>query len=381
MHVGEIRNGDLTEVARMLNERRAVTEDFVVPASQLGWATDGLRLQVTEALGMGDGGPQLTTEYDVTRYAQRQLAARLDIPGAYWDRMAGGHFELLADNVNHWLADSTARYFVRALRDVDGGTGLVRALLSDRYRPLDDLDMLLSALEGIQAAGLDPTTVRTTVDLTERKMVARIEAPEIQVLAPELLAAYRDPRTGASGRDYPVVSAGICLTNSEVGDGSWTISPRVVVLVCKNGMTRPADAIRKTHIGGKLTEGPVVWSDDTQQQRRELVKLEARDAVKSFLNVDYLQGVIAEAQALADVKLAEPTKVLEKVGVAQAYTQAEQDAILGAFVAGGDVSAWGVTQAVTYVAQQVERGDRAHELENSALRAGTQAAQYATAGQ
>ena len=62
------------------------------------------------------------------------------------------------------------------------------------------------------------------------------------MLAPALLAGYRTPFTGAAGADNPVVFAGFVITNSETGCGAFTLTPRLVVQVCRNGMTITRDA-------------------------------------------------------------------------------------------------------------------------------------------
>jgi hypothetical protein len=207
------------------------------------------------------------------------------------------------------------------------------------------------------------------VDLTERRMVARIEAPEIAVLAPQLLAAYRDPRTGNSGRDYPVMHAGLTVSNSEVGHGKFVIKPRPVVQVCRNGMTREADAISNVHLGARLDEGLVRWSDEAYARTLELVRIKARDAVATFLDTAYLDRVVADLTQLAEHQLGDPMGAIQYVGRQLAFTVDQERSILAAFIQGGDTSALGIAQAISYVAlDQDLDGDTAHDLESVALR-------------
>ena len=58
--------------------------------------------------------------------AHRQIAARLEIPAKYYDRMRTEAPQMLAKNVNHWLH---AQPETRMIRTLDGN---VRAFLSDR---------------------------------------------------------------------------------------------------------------------------------------------------------------------------------------------------------------------------------------------------------
>ncbi len=95
--------------------------------------------------------------------------------------------------------------------------------------------MLLAALDGVRAAGV-PVTV-DGCDLTDRRMYVRVACEQVRVLAPALLAGYRSPFTGATGAENPVVYAGFVLSNSETGCGAFTLTPRLVVQVCRNGLT------------------------------------------------------------------------------------------------------------------------------------------------
>ena len=58
-----------------------------------------------------------------------------------------------------------------------------------------------------------------------------------------------------------MVFAGFVITNSETGCGAFTLTPRLVVQVCRNGMTITRDAIRAVHLGERLDEGVVTWSE------------------------------------------------------------------------------------------------------------------------
>ena len=108
------------------------------------------------------------------------------------------------------------------------------------------------------------------------------------MLAPALLAGYRSPFTGASGADNPVVFAGFVITNSETGCGAFTLTPRLVVQVCRNGMTITRDALRAVHLGERLEEGAVTWSDNTRDKTLALITAKTTDAVTAYLDPGYV---------------------------------------------------------------------------------------------
>jgi hypothetical protein len=78
--------------------------------------------------------------YGVTPLARRQLADKLKIPYAYFERMRTEQPVLLDRNVNTWLQSDDDR---RMIRTLDGN---VRAVLSERYRRLDNFDLAESVL-------------------------------------------------------------------------------------------------------------------------------------------------------------------------------------------------------------------------------------------
>ncbi|EFC79709.1 hypothetical protein [Parafrankia sp. EUN1f] len=147
--------------------------------------------------------------------------------------------------------------------------------------------MLLATLAGIRDAGAQTTI--DGADLTDRHMHVRVRSDSVRVLTPALLRDYRSPFTGERGADNPVVWAGFVLTNSEVGAGAFSITPRLVVQVCNNGLTIARDAMRQVHLGARLEEGTVSWSRDTQRKALALVTAKVRDSVAAFLTVDYVE--------------------------------------------------------------------------------------------
>jgi hypothetical protein len=246
------------------------------------------------------------------------------------------------------------------------GEGILRAWLSDSYGMIDNLDVLMAALDGINRSGVETHCVGA--DLSETRMSVRFAAPSVQALAPTLLKGYRSPYR-PEGQENPVVFAGFELNNSETGGGALVLCPRIIVEICNNGMKMTKDALRKVHLGGKLDGGIIEWSDDSKRKNLELVASMSTDAVATFLDVAYVERKIAELEEKAGAKLADPAKTIELVSKQLNYTQVQQAGILDAFIRGGQVTAGGVLQAVTAYAGSVESPDEAWELENSAVSA------------
>jgi hypothetical protein len=191
------------------------------------------RLVVDEA-----GGP---VRYGVTPLARRQLADKLKIPYAYFERMREEQPVLLDRNVNTWLQSEDDR---RMLRTLDGQ---VRAVLSDRYRRLDNFDLAESVLPILQQL---PEVRFESVELTETRMYLKCITSRLTYeMAPG-----------------DVVQAGVVISNSEVGHGTLSVQPLLYRLVCRNGLIAADRSLRKTHVGRSLgteDEGLQVYQDDT----------------------------------------------------------------------------------------------------------------------
>ena len=235
----------------------------------------------------------------------------------------------------------------------------------------------MSALEGIRRA--DAAVDVVACDLTDRRMYVKMISPQIQVMAPRLLANYRSPFNGRSGRDLPVVSAGLAITNSETGCGAFSIQPWVRFEVCSNGLVIGENVLRRAHLGGRLADedGVVEWSAETNTRALELITSRATDAVKAFLDADYVAEMLRELETAAGTELKEPDTTLKVVGKQLRFTEEQQDSILAHFIRGGDVSAGGVMHAVTSVAQTLDDADAAFELESVAVQAMRLAATHA----
>ncbi|MER6913956.1 DUF932 domain-containing protein [Streptomyces sp. NPDC000594] len=360
------RNADLPDLARILQDRHEAKIDMVAPASALTFQGGNLTVQGLPPILTDTGVTIADGTYRPTTVADEGIASKLGIPLAYLRRMRADKVDLYDANVMGWLAEDPSRKFLlRAFTGPQGGEGVLRAFLSDSYKMIDNFDVLLAALSGVRESGHG---VRITgCDLTERRMIVRVESEHIKVLAPSLLKGYRSPFTGQTGDELPVVSAGFVIANSEVGAGAFTITPRITVKVCENGMTIQKDALRAVHLGAKLDEGVIRWSGDTETKNLELITAQARDAVATFLDREYVENKLTQIEKDAGRPLADPVKTIEVVSKKLKFTDSLRESIMGHFVTGGQNTAGGIMQAITATAQTLTDADAAFELEGQAL--------------
>lgn len=367
---------DIGDLISLLNTQEAHKLDFVAPASSI------LASQANLAIGGLD--PVLTDEgffeanglYRPTKVVYQQLANIFDVPSKYLRKMATGDSadrSLFDSNINHWASKETDRQLlIRTLWGQDekhpGTSGLVRAVVSDRYGITDNLDTVMAVISGLSAAGLDDSCIRA-LDLTEDRLYMKVESPQIEVNARDFLGDYRSPYTGQSAKDLPIVGAGITFRNSEVGTGAFEIAPYLVVRVCSNGLTMTHDKFARRHVGGRLEAGVVRWSEETRKAATTFVTAQVTDATKAFLNADYVQKSIDKLAQDSGEAITDVVKTIEVVGRELLFSEDEQKGILNAFVKGGQLTSGGVLQAVTAYSQQIVDADRRYELNDTGLAA------------
>ncbi len=297
------------------------------------------------------------------------MADKLGIPTAYLRRLRAEHLNLYDANVNGWLERQPDRQLlVRTLRGPDTGQdGIARAVLSGRYRFVDNLDVLLAVLDGIRTAGADVQVLKC--DLTERRMYVQIASQSVAARAETLLNGYVSPFTGARGADNPTVFAGFVLANSETGHGSFSIAPRLVAQVCSNGYTITKDAMREVHLGGQLGEGVIHWSADTQRAAVDLIAKQATDATATFLTTDYLTRNLGVLEARSGTRIEDARGTIRYLSSQLRFTEDQQNSILDHYLGAGQRTAGGILQAVTSAAQLQDDADAAYDMERLALRA------------
>jgi hypothetical protein len=370
---------DLVAVLRLQQSRKL---DLVVPAARI--RSENAHIVVTDGPQLISQDEMISTDgiYRPTEVGDEGIAAKLDIPRGYLRRMRAQRPDLYDANVNAWLhgqplaqerpsraagTPAARSFLLRCFRADEDSPGIMRAFLSEKFARIENLDVLTAALDGVRQAGID--ILINGADLSERRMFVRITAPAIAELAPDLLRGYRSPFSGLLGTDNPTVFAGLEIRNSEVGAGAYTITPRLVVQVCENGMTLTKDAVRAVHLGARLDEGTIAWTEDTHRKAIELITAKTRDAVTTFLNIDYMRRVLRGLESCAGTPLSAPADTISVVGKSLAYDEATINGVLEHFIRGGQITAGAVMHAVTSYAQTVPDAETAVALEAHAVQA------------
>jgi hypothetical protein len=377
--VDYLRHAELQQLVDALQSQHTRAVDYVATANSLRFEGGNLIVPTGEVKLTEDGVTQVDGRYTPTVVGDEGVSGKLGIPLAYVRKLRAEALGLYDANANHWLQAQPVdrRFLLRLLRaegqlPADGlPDGTLRALLSDRYRAIDNLDVVLSALAGVREAGIDPGSLTVTADLTPRRMHVQVTSQEIAANVADIVKDYRVPGlSDRRGADYPLLYAGFVISNSEVGEGGFSVRPRMVWQVCTNGQTLTREGSRAVHLGGKLLDdGEITWSEKTLQANLNLIKAKTADAVAQFMTVGFLTGIADKMRDAAGVKVADPVKTVTDVSKRLGFTKDQAGDILNAFIDGGQRTAGGVMQAVTWVAQHTPDGDTAADMESKAFEA------------
>ena len=374
-----LKDLSLQEIVKSLQEQNLQKYDFVVPSRLIEMYDTNLRVVNRDKLDelsklLLDTGLDLTDGFSddeqinlkVLDVCHSQIATRLEIPKKYYDKMLNNEFNhnILDRNVCHWLKQNGSKnYLLRTFVDKEQKEGIARAILSDRYNVIDNYDVMLATLDAIRESGLNVQI--ESGDITDRKFFMRFTLPDIEVQAPELLKNYRVPDGRKS--DNGIIT-GFVISNSETGFGKFSISPRAVVLACRNGMVFKNDAYAKTHLGAKMDEYSTIdWSENTRQKNYELVISQVKDAIKTFASKEYIGAKIQDLIEKGNSPLNHPVECVKNVTKHLSISEEKESNILNYFIQGADTSAFGVSQALTYYAQKDATPEERYEIECSSV--------------
>jgi hypothetical protein len=338
----------LQELAAEIQRQSESKVDYVAPSSKIELVEESPGKVSLQLIGR-EVGDRAT--YGINNSAHGQLAEYTGIPKAYYDQMREKAPQLLADNVNTWLGQLGAKGDKRLVRTLDGN---VRGLLSDRYRPLDNYDLASAVLPVIQKQGLQIVSC----EMTERRLYIKAFN---SALAREIEFAGRDVMR--KDECSPV----ICISNSEIGFGSLSITAGIFTKGCTNLAFFDDSKMRKYHVGkgaGDIEAIQAVLTDRTKSLTDAAVWAQVRDIVGSAFSEERFATLIDRVQETTDQKIeGDVIKAVNLTGDKFGFTKAESKGVLDHLIRGGDLSRYGLFNAVTRMAEDLPDYDRATEVE------------------
>jgi hypothetical protein len=338
---GTRRGLELDALLQLLAEQKEKTRDYVTNASALTAENHGGKLAF-RVNGAGTFNP--------TGWAFSQLCGESDIPKQYADRLKTENPELLARNLNHGLAQIERPRIVRTVGDT------MRALVSDRYFPLDAFDLLRETLPAMFDGGF------------------RVERSEISDR--RLYVRAVSPRTTTEVSKGDAVQFGISLSTSDVGGGALKVEPFFYRLACLNGMVIEENVLKRGHVTARASREILFESDapaalltsETREKKAAAIYSEARDIIRGFSNVEVFRSMVdrmrdATARPISNTNVEQV--VARAMSAASIVGKDIQADIIKALVNGNQgagFTQWGLANSFTAQAHTTEDADKADAL-------------------
>ena len=284
-------------------------------------------------------------EHTLTPHAHGQIGTYLHIPRRYYSRMLQDAPDLLCTNLNHWLHQHDDNQ--RLVRTLDGS---VRGFLSNSYRPLDHFEFAEAALQELHQVG--DVQVESAA-ITDTRMYIKAVSSRME----------------GEIRKGDIVRWGIALSNSEVGAGKLRIDPLVYRMMCTNGAVarEHVGTYSRRHVGSKVMshlDVSQLLSDEAREADDKAFWLATRDIIRGIFDWDSFQTVLEtwRAAATREIKVDVP-KVVEVTLKHHKLPETMHGGILDHLIRDGDLSQFGLGNALTRYSQDVESYETATQLE------------------
>jgi hypothetical protein len=321
---------DLFGLVEELERQRRSRLDLIVDSSSLKAVPDdfyGLKLVIPDYGG-----------YSLTDWAHGQLADKLGIPRKYYQRMMdSGKLRLLAENVNAWLGEGERRL----IRILDGR---IRAILSDRYRMMDNYDLVFLALE-------------------EFKRKETVEIYRIDLTETMLYLKAIDRTLADSVRDGDIVYGGLIIRNSEVGASALRVEPFILRKVCSNGLILER-SLKKIHLGRQTMEvGEIDWSEETRELEDRALWAKVRDIVRATFDKKIFQLWVEKLKESTKIEIKKPVEAVNNIVGHLGLTEEQKQKLLMHF---SEPTKYGLINAITNLAGQTKNVEEQVKLEEFA---------------
>ena len=317
------------------------------------------------ALVLLKAGASELERFTITENCHRQIAGRLSIPVKHYFRMLEDYRDLIIQEVNAIFKKEPQ---TRLLRTLDGKA---RAFLSDRYRTIDNDEVIEQVLPPIVKGDIESQLLSSNVSENAMHIKVLFTDDSLAQDIGELPRPQNHAGGQANGSTRDIVRPGAVISNSETGHGRLRIDGFIYRDFCLNGCVYGTEEIfsyKRNHIGGKLEGGTdfEVFSDETKRKQNELIIAEITDAMQALTAPENVQKVGDRLRALKDGETVKDTfAAVDQLAKEVDIRDGEKQSIISNLLEDGDFTQWGMVNAVTKVANtDAVDYERACELEN-----------------
>jgi hypothetical protein len=299
--------------------------DFLVPSKEMCMENDS-HMRFDDKL------------YGINATAHNQLAGRLKIPTQFYHRMSE-YSGLRTEVVDRLLSEDDRTFMLRTLN------GDARAFLSDRYKPIDNVEVLTAAAPVLRDM---PITFRSA-DISETRMYLQVSFPGME----------------AEVQVGDVVQYGLTISNSEVGMGMVRVSPTLWRLVCQNGMIRHTE-IQHRHVGKQMDMGEdfSIYRDETIEADRVAFRLKLQDTIQQSVQDSYFASLLDASREASEDKVENIVKTVKNVTRHFGMSEGLEEELINSMALDmGAPSRWKIANAVTGMCHKDSKSDAQFEYE------------------
>ncbi len=303
--------------------------------------------------------------FPLNRFALSQIGTHTKVPMSVIDNFGQGserERQALANLLTVSLKENETHRLVRTMENKKH-EAYMRAFLSDTYRVLDNMDLAHHAIIPVFDEITDLQIVSCDVS-DEAMYIKAINPDQIYNIAP------KQARVG------DIVEAGVVIKNSEVGSGRLIIEPFFNRKACMNGMISNDASMARRHIGRKnslMDEwdpefANEIYTDETKFLDDLAFFNKVKDTLHAmFLNDEKFMKILgrlmeAKKEPITGHSRAAVTEVTKRFQL----SAGESESVYDELVRSGDLTKFGLTQAITAVARDDGKKmtyQRATELE------------------
>ena len=299
----ENHNSDLRHLLEATKAQASRKEDYIAPTTELLCRTvetpKGNRTQVVLE---GQNGDQ-TKVLEANPTAFEQLCSKVGVDVRTGRRFQAQYPDVLDHALNRIHVAEPRKAMLRtfdmssfsAFPDLnpfaDGSrveakdsTGMLRAVVSDRFKTFDHPDLLEAVLPTLIESDAEWKTV--TANLTDKRLYLRLKSESI---------------TGQGASVGDAMAQGIVIYNSETGHGSISIAQLVWTLICLNGM-ETTNKSRSTHLTSARAESDVykMLTDESKALDNLALASKLRDFAAAYASREMFEEVLEQMRAAAD---------------------------------------------------------------------------------
>jgi hypothetical protein len=162
------------------------------------------------------------------------------------------------------------------------------------------------------------------------------------------------------------VSPAIVISDSEVGQGALSVEAGIYTKMCTNLAIAASRCMKKYHLGARIGEDLTGFlTDHTRKLTDAALWVQVRDVVAGAFERATFEALVGEIQQTTARRITgDPVQVVEVTAKRFDLRDQERGGVLNALIEAGDLSQYGLSNAITRYSQQDDVAyARATELE------------------